>query len=139
MRIVLDTDVLVAAFQSDAGASRALILAVLAGRARALLSTPLILEYEAVLTRPEVLARAGVAEGDVLEFLDDLAGRCVAVGFDFSWRPVAADPDDDFVLETAINGGAAAIATFNVKHLAAAAARFGILALRPADLLRRLP
>ena len=40
------------------------------------------------------------------------------------------------VLETAVNGRADILATFNLRDLAAAAARFGVRALRPADLLR---
>lgn len=43
------------------------------------------------------------------------------------------------VLETAINGQADTIVTFNVRHLAAAARSFGIAVEGPADLLRRLP
>jgi predicted nucleic acid-binding protein len=52
--------------------------------------------------------------------------------------PIAHDPDDDLVLETAINGFANAISTFNVRDLAAGAARFGITVERPADVLRRI-
>jgi hypothetical protein len=38
------------------------------------------------------------------------------------------------VLETAVNGGADRIATFNVRHLAEAAAVFGIHATRPGEI-----
>jgi predicted nucleic acid-binding protein len=55
MRLVLDTDVLVAAFRSERGASRALLLAALDASYTLLVSTALWLEYEAVLTRPEQL------------------------------------------------------------------------------------
>ena len=55
-RYVLDTDVVVAALRSDQGASRQLLLAALNKRFDLMLSVPLILEYEAVLTRPEHLA-----------------------------------------------------------------------------------
>jgi hypothetical protein len=43
------------------------------------------------------------------------------------------------MLETAINGQAETIVTFNVRHFAATARDFGIAVERPADLLRRLP
>ena len=52
LRVVLDTDVMVAGFASASGASRRLLLAVFDGKIRMLLSTPLLIEYEAVLTRP---------------------------------------------------------------------------------------
>lgn len=60
------------------------------------------------------------------------------MAFDFRWRPSGADPDDELILETAVNGQAHGIATFNLRHLRIAAARFGILADRPGPLLRSL-
>jgi putative PIN family toxin of toxin-antitoxin system len=138
LRIVLDTDVMVAAFDSPHGASRQLLLEVLDGKASMLLSTSLILEYEAVLTRPRVLRMIGIDMAEVLEVLDELASCCVPVAFDFRWRPAASDPDDDLVLETAVNGAADVIATFNVADMNAAAARFSIAVDRPAAVLRRL-
>jgi predicted nucleic acid-binding protein len=51
MRLVLDTDVLVAAFRSERGASRELLIAALDTRFVLLASTAVWLEYEAVLTR----------------------------------------------------------------------------------------
>lgn len=138
MRVVLDTDVLVAAFGSAAGASRRLLLAALEREIRLLLSTSLILEYEAVLTRPKVLDMAGISAADVLAVLDELAGVCAPVSFDFRVRPGARDPNDDLVLETAVNGVADAIATFNIADLRDGAARFGIPVLRPGELLRRI-
>jgi hypothetical protein len=58
--------------------------------------------------------------------------------FDFRWRPVAHDANDDAVLETANNGSANVIATFNVKDIAAGARTFGIPAERPAQVLGRI-
>ena len=139
LRLVLDTDVMVAGFASAAGASRRLLLAVLDGKVRLLLSTSLLLEYEAVLTRPSVLSMAGLSSEDVLAVLDELAGLCAPVAFDYRIRPGARDPDDDLVLETAVNGGADVIATFNVADLREGAARFGIAAERPCAVLRRIP
>jgi hypothetical protein len=42
------------------------------------------------------------------------------------------------VLETAINGRADVITTFNVRHMAVAASWFGVAVELPAALLRRL-
>jgi hypothetical protein len=114
------------------------LLDVLEGKATLLLSTALMLEYESTLTRPSVLEMIGLDAADVVAVLDDLAGLCTPVGFDYLWRPIAHDPDDDLVLETAINGFANVISTFNVRDLAAGAARFGIAVERPADVLRRI-
>jgi predicted nucleic acid-binding protein len=70
--------------------------------------------------------------------LDQLAGVCVPVDLQFLWRSRSKDPDDDMVLETAINGRADVIATFDVRHLVAAAAYFGVAVEPPVSLLRRL-
>jgi PIN domain-containing protein len=59
--LVVDTDVMVAALPSDRGASRQLLLAAFERRFEMLLSVPLILEYEAVLNRPEHLAACGLS------------------------------------------------------------------------------
>jgi putative PIN family toxin of toxin-antitoxin system len=138
LRIVLDTDVMVAAFDSPTGASRQVVVEVLDGNVSMLMSTSLLFEYEAVLTRPTVLKMIGIDAGSVRAVLDELAGLCVPVALDYRWRPAATDPDDDMVIETAVNGGADMIATFNVDDIRTGAARFGIAAERPAAVLRRL-
>ncbi len=137
-RVVLDTDVMVAAFQSDAGASRQLLLDVLERRCLLLLSVSMMLEYEAVLTRPEHLVAAGIRERDVGDVLDEIAVLCVPVVFDYRWRPSGADQDDELVVETAINGQADMIATFNIRHLRQACRQFGMLVERPGQVLRRI-
>lgn len=135
--VVLDTDVVVAGFASATGASRRLLLAAFDGEVHLLLSTPLLLEYEAVLTRPSMLAMAGVSVEEVLAVLDALADTCAPIAFDYRWRPQAHDPDDDLVLETAINGGADVVTSFNVADMQAGARRFGIAVERPGAVVRR--
>jgi predicted nucleic acid-binding protein len=105
---VLDTHVMVAALRSSAGASRQLLLA-LHHPFVLRLSVPLILQYEAVLTRPEHLAASGLTAAEAVSVLDDLAAVAKPVRLAFRWRPQLTDANDDMVLETAINGGAIAI------------------------------
>ena len=138
LRVVIDTSVMVAGFASGRGASRRLLLAALDGEVRLLLSTPLLVEYEAVLTRSAMLAMFGVSAEEVAAVLDELAGLCVQVVFDYGWRPQAHDPDDDLVLETAINGGADVVASFNVADMRAGARSFGIGVERPSVVVRRI-
>ena len=128
---VLDTDVVVAALRSGRGASRQLLLAALDRRFDLLASVPLILEYEAVLTRPEHLAASGLNRMEIRQVLDDLSGVARPVNLSFRWRPRLPDPDDDMVLETAINGGAHAIVTFNQRDFAAGTESFGIPVILP--------
>ena len=136
VRVVLDTDVMVAAFRSAHGASRRCVLLGLDRRLTLLVSTPLLLEYETVLTRPEHLAACGASAADTAKVLDDVVASSDWVRLDYLWRPQLRDADDEMVLETAVNGGADALVTFNLADLASAAARFGVRALRPAALIR---
>jgi predicted nucleic acid-binding protein len=48
------------------------------------------------------------------------------------------DADDDMVLETAINGRADGIVTFNRRDFEPAKARFGIAVLSPGEAVRHL-
>jgi predicted nucleic acid-binding protein len=51
---------------------------------------------------------------------------------------LAKDPADAMVLDTAVNGNADKLATFNLKHLRDAAMAFGIRANRPGEVLREV-
>lgn len=135
---VLDTDVLVAAMRSERGASRGILAAALARRFELLISVPLMLEYEAVLKRPEHLRASRTSEEDVGDVLDVLSLVGKRVTFAFRWRPALPDPNDDMVLETAINGNADAIVTFNERHFNPVAGRFGCQVIRPGEALRVL-
>ena len=126
MRLVLDTDVIVAAFRSDRGASRQLLLAVLDRKVVMLVSVPLMLEYEAVLKRPEQLDAIGVSADEIDTVLDALAAVAQPVRLLFLWRPMLKDPADEMVLDTAVNGQADRLVTFNLRHLGQAAREFGI-------------
>jgi putative PIN family toxin of toxin-antitoxin system len=138
MRLLLDTAVMVAAIRSDAGASRRLLVAALEGRLTLLASVPLMIEYQAVMTRPEHLAASGLSSDEVEVLLDAIAAVATPVRIAFLWRPVLRDPDDDMVLETAVNGQADAIVTFNVRDFSGNAYRFGLAVLLPGEALRRL-
>ncbi len=136
-RVVLDTNVLVAAGRSRNGASFAILQAVRAGRFRMLASIPLFLEYEAVLKRPEQLTVGYRTLQMVDDFLDALSIWIEPVHLMFLWRPQLRDPDDEMVLETALNGRADVLITFNVDDFSAAG-RFGLPVLTPAAFLRQL-
>ena len=135
---MLDTDVLVASLRSDRGASRQLIAHALDRKFELLASVPLIVEYEAVLTRPEHLDASGLTPRQVNDVLDALVKVSIPVRLQFLWRPRLKDPADEMVLETAVNGAAEWLATFNLRHLAEAARKFGIEVGRPSDVWRKI-
>ncbi len=136
--MVLDTDVVVASVLSELGASRQLLLRVVDGLLPGAVSVPLMLEYESVLKRSKILKASGLEADDVDVILDQLAASMEHVEMFFLWRPMLRDAGDDMVLETAVNGGADAIVTFNVADFGDAPGRFGIELTRPGELLRRL-
>jgi putative PIN family toxin of toxin-antitoxin system len=137
MRVVLDTNVLVAASRSRLGASFALLEGLPAGRYTALASVPLMLEYEAVLLRPEQLAANARSAHLTYAFLDALCLFMEPVHLHYLWRPQLRDPDDEMVLETALNGRADALITLNITDFTVAA-NFRLPVLKPGEFLRQL-
>jgi putative PIN family toxin of toxin-antitoxin system len=138
VRVVLDTSVVVAALRSPAGASSLLVEAVLAGDFRPLVSVPLVLEYESVLTRPEQLAISGFTADSAVNVVKAFCRMGELVYLPYLLRPQLPDPDDEFVLETAFHGRADAIVTFNSKDFYAAQKVFGIGVISPRDAVGRM-
>jgi putative PIN family toxin of toxin-antitoxin system len=138
LRLVIDSNVMTSAFRSRSGASFALVELVRRKWVRMLATPPLFLEYEDVLKRSEQLAVSRLSLADVDTALDALAALVEPVETHLSWRPQLPDPDDEMVLEAAINGRADALVTYNTAHFRAAAARFGVRLVRPADILHEV-
>lgn len=134
----MDTDAVVAAMRSPGGASAALLRAARAGRATLVATAPLCLEYEDVCSRPEHVAAAGFGPAELGVFLDAVVELVEPAEAWFLWRPQLRDPGDELVLEAAVNGRAAAIATFNRRDFLPGATRFGVEVLLPRDALRRI-
>jgi len=137
-RIVLDTSVVVAALRTRSGAGNA-VLRLVANRRLILLATPpLFLEYEDVLKRPEQRLAHGLLLEAIDEFLAELAALIEPVEVHFQWRPQVRDPNDEMVLEAAINGAADALVTYNIADFAGAGERFSMPIVHPAALLKRM-
>ena len=134
---MLDTSVVVSALRSPAGASAALLRLFDDGIGTLLLSVALTLEYEATCLRAEQRSVTGLSERDVDDFINGLVGISEPVEMHFRLRPVLPDPADEMVLETAVNGRAEGLVTFNRRHFAAAV-DFGIEILSPREVLRRM-
>jgi predicted nucleic acid-binding protein len=134
----LDTDVVVAALRSPAGASAAILGAMRRGEATLLLTAPLLFEYEATCHLAEHRLAAGLSAGEVDLFLDGLVFIAEPVETHYLWRPQLRDPGDEMVLEAAINGRARALVTFNLRDYGQAPGRFGIDVWRPSVALERI-
>jgi putative PIN family toxin of toxin-antitoxin system len=130
VRVVLDTNVLVAAQRAGEGASANILRRVESGTPTVLVSTALFLEYEEVLMRAEHLAPKGATSATVERALAALAEIAVPVNIHFRWRPLATDSDDDMVAETAINGSADVLVTSDTRAFVGIE-RFGVQVMTP--------
>ena len=137
MKVVLDTDVMVAAIRSKNGASRYLLKSALNRKLTIAVSVPLMIEYEAIMTREDHLNAAGLSAEDVAVLLDAVAAVAKPVELFFHWRPMLKDANDDMVLETAVNGGIEGLVTFNEKDFASVEQRFSITVMSPAETVQK--
>ena|SRR5579862_8442449 len=138
MKLVLDTDVIVAAMRSPTGASAAILREARQGNITLLTSVSLALEYEAVCSEAEHQVAAGLNAAEGMIFVDAVIALAEPVKTHFLWRPQLRDPGDEMVLEAAVNGRADALVTFNVRDFGAAPAHFGIEVLLPREALKRI-
>ena len=134
LRIVLDTNVLVAGLRSRRGASHRLLRLVGTGRFHHVVSVPLVFEYEDVLRRRQTRVRLSAMEIEAV--LDYLCAAGEHQPIHFLWRPLLPDPRDDLVLEVAVNGQCSKIITFNHRDFVGSE-RFGIAAITPSAFLRQ--
>lgn len=135
LRVVLDTNVLVAGLRSRTGASFAVLDHVANGRLVPVLNLPLAEEYAEVLARPAQHAVHGVDAVEVDAFVQGL----LAVGHLVATRLqerilLRRDPSDGGVVEAALDGGANRLVTHNLKHSDEVADRISVVT--PAQLLR---
>lgn len=131
LEVVIDTNILVAAFRSSRGASYRLLQTLEQRRWRPVVSPVLALEYESVLKRG--VGESGLGAADIDDFIEYLCSRARLVQVYFRWRPMLPDPDDDRILEVAVRTGSP-IVTFNVRDFRGAE-RFGIRTMSPGELL----
>ena len=98
--VVLDTNVLVAAFRSSLGASYRLLQTLEKHTWRPVISPALAFEYEAVLKRGT--AETGLTLPDIDDFIEYLCSRSRLVQIYFRWWSSLPDPNDDRILEVAV-------------------------------------
>jgi len=134
MKIVIDTNVLVAALRSRRGASFKLVSALPSDKFAIAISVPLVFEYEDALKR---LESSAITEQDIGDFIDFLCEIGHHQEIFFLWRPFLPDPSDDHVLEVAVAAGCDTIVTYNKRDFRGIE-HFGMRILDPRELLSEI-
>ena len=116
MRIVIDTNVFVAACLGSPPASQ-VIAGCLQKRFTPLMGGTLLTEYEDVLGRESLFQRSRLSAPEREELLDIFLACCQWTRIYFGWRPNLPDEADNHLIELAVSGNAAVIITRNLKDL----------------------
>jgi len=135
MKIVIDTNVVVAAVKSRKGASFKLLSMIGSSTFSYTLSVPLLFEYEDVLHRRELeITISESAKNAILNRLCFFAERREIY---FLWRPHLRDPKDDMILELAVESNCTHIVTYNQRDFVGTT-DFGIETVNPKEFLELL-
>lgn len=111
MRVVLDTNVLLSAFVFPGGAPEAVYRLALEGRIELLTSPALLAEFARVLTE-----KFGRDDHAVREAVEQVSSVATVVRPVERLEVIREDPDDDRVLEAAVEGNAETIVSGD-RHL----------------------
>ncbi|MEO1132001.1 MAG: putative toxin-antitoxin system toxin component, PIN family [Cyanobacteria bacterium J06639_1] len=136
-RLVLDTNVLIAALIGKAGPNREILRRCLTGRYQPLISNTLFLEYVDVTSRESILKLCPASQQEVDDLRDALCSVCEWISIYYLWRPNLTDESDNHVFELAVAGNAAMIVSNNVRDFQGTQVSFPELEMvTPEQLLR---
>jgi putative PIN family toxin of toxin-antitoxin system len=113
MKIVLDTNVLVSALIKE-GKPRQLLFKIIKSRHQLITSMKILEELAVVTDEPKI--RTYVSEEDVADFLRDIAMASKMVEVKSSLKVIKEDPDDNTILNTAVDAKASYIVSGD-QHL----------------------
>jgi uncharacterized protein len=139
MRVVVDTNVLVAGLIGKKGPNREVLRLCLKGELQPFVGNALYLEYQDLLNRQHIQALCNQTSVSLMEFLDGFASVCTAVDVRYLWRPNLKDEADNHLIELAIAARATYIITNNISDFAnAELRRVGYEVVTPEQILRLL-
>jgi predicted nucleic acid-binding protein len=124
MRLVVDTNVLVAACWKEGNAGREVIKRCLRGVYLPLMGAALFAEYEDVMSRAGLFAGSPLTASERREVFKGFLAVCRWTQVYFAWRPNLPDEADNHLIELAVAGGAEVIVTRNVRDLSRGELRF---------------
>jgi hypothetical protein len=134
MRVVLDTNVLISGILIPNGPPGMVVDLWAKGRLTVVISQSLLEEYLEVLLRPKFnkVGTINERQGIIEQFLD--LENTVLVSPDFQLNVIENDPDDNRVLECALEGGVQYIVSGD-EHLLALKEFQGIIIASPAEFI----
>ena len=137
MKVVIDTNVFVAAMRSGGGASRDVLRKSITGPLQPIFGNALWLEYLDVLGRDGWGGQSTPQERR--EVLSALALRGQWITIYYNWRPNLPDEGDNHLIELALAGGADVIITHNVRDIRAGELHFqGLRIVTPREMLEEM-
>jgi putative PIN family toxin of toxin-antitoxin system len=139
-RIVVDTNVFIAALLSPSGSNREVLRACFLGKAVPLIGAALFHEYEDVLGRAELMRKCPLKPKERQLFFSSFLSLAEWIKVYYLWRPNLPDEGDNHLIELAIAGAAEAIVTNNLGDLGRGELSFPSLhILTPRQFLSHLP
>jgi predicted nucleic acid-binding protein len=133
LEAVIDTNVVFEGVTTQGSAPGLIVEAWLSQLFVAYVSNALAYEYTDVLARKLAPRRWRQLQ----PIVGMLLARAQFVPVYFSWRPMSADPDDDHVIDCAMNAGVPVV-TANVQDFRLAQQTLGLTVLTPVDFVTRL-
>jgi len=105
LKAVIDTNVWISALLNPTGHPAKLRKAFERGSFEVVISEPILEEIVDVLCRPRIRDKYGISEEDIKELLTLIEAKAESVSISGNIN-VCRDKDDNFIIETAINGTA---------------------------------
>ena len=137
IKVVIDTNVLVAGLIGGKGPNREILRHCFKGTLQPYLGNALYTEYQDLLNRENIQVLCKQTSVTLTEFLDDFFSICKPVNVWFLWRPNLKDEADNHIIELAVAANATYIVTNNISDFAQAELlQEGYEVITPPDLLR---
>lgn len=95
IKVVVDTNVLVAGLIGSNGPNREILRRCLMGELQPFVGNALYLEYQDLLSRDDIQALCKQTSVTLMEFLDGFAHVCTAIDARYLWRPNLKDEADN--------------------------------------------
>ncbi|HHE05993.1 MAG TPA: putative toxin-antitoxin system toxin component, PIN family [Epsilonproteobacteria bacterium] len=138
MNVVIDTNVWISALISKDGTSREIIRLALLGEIVPQISTSLLVEYEAVMSRTKIQQLCALSIKEQEELFCAFISTCKWNEIFYLWIPNLQDKNDDFIIELAVASNSQVIITDNKKDIVSGELDFNFEVHTPKEFLERI-